>query len=143
MKKLLLLFTCTLFLLNSCSSDDENPKIDPPKSYTTITGNTYHAKSWRFSDHRTTYEVYKFNNDGTIDIVENFDSPNGELYEKGIGTYEYSHPELKLKIQSVSGCENCFNNFTATVSDDRRSFTYQVYDISIGAKRSLDFKISE
>ena len=133
MKKSLFIILCLVFL--SCSKED--------KVYTTIIGETYICKS--ASGSHSLYLIYEFTTDGKISIEERLDSETGELHDTNHGYFEYNHTELKLKIQSVPDCETpgCFNNFTASVSDDRRSFTYEIWDITIGGKRDLIFHIKE
>lgn len=122
MKKLLILLLPLLF--TTCGNDEEVNKNE--KKYNTVVGNTYTTETVLSSDKKI-YGIYEFKSDGSIVITENINSINGELYNKSIGHFEYSHPTLKLEIQSIKGCNNCFNYFTAEVSDDRRTFNYKIF----------------
>lgn len=125
----------------SCSDDSEENIQE--QFYTTIIGNTYIAKSKRISDSRPLYLIYEFKSNGEISIEERFDSETGTLYRNPVGYYEYNHPSIDLQIQSIEGCDDCFNNFTGTVSNDRKSFSYQIWDISTSSHHTLVFKIKQ
>lgn len=124
-----------------CSESEDEPLIEPP--ITTVAGHKYSAKTQRPSDARVMYRNYQFSTDGEIAIEERLDSPKGELFRDYFGYFEYTHPVLNLEIQSVPGCSDCFNNFVAQVSNDRRSFSYTIWDISIGDHRTLTFHIQD
>lgn len=141
MKKLLLLFLLMPFMFISCSSDDDNNDDDIP-DYTTIINNTYICKD-RFASNpsKVKWIIYKINSDGSIKIEERENTVNGNIYSNKIGHFEYYHPNLKLKIQSIDDCDNCFNNFEAEVSENRRIISYQIYDITSGGNRILKFHV--
>lgn len=82
-------------------------------------------------------------NDSTIDIEERMYSSDGTLKDKMKGFFNYNHPNLELKVQSISSCEECFNYFTATVSDDRKSFSYSIWDMGVSKQKTIVFKIKE
>lgn len=111
----------------------------PDSKFSSITGHTYIAANWEYSSYRTTYLLYTFNHDGTISIEERFDTPHGELYDTSKGKYKIENKNILLEIQSISDCDDCFNNFTANFDTDYKAFTYEILDISIGAKRNLLF----
>jgi len=140
MKKLLLiLFTLPFFI--ACSSSDKEEDLPEP-NYDTIIGNTYICKDRFASDHsKVKWIIYKINKDNSITIEERENTIDGNIYNNSIGFFEYEHSSLKLKIQSISGCDDCFNNFNATVSDSRRTISYEIYDISTGGKRTLKFHV--
>ncbi|WP_252639719.1 lipocalin family protein [Dysgonomonas mossii] len=108
----------------------------PSKSFTSMSGHTYIAVDWRASTHELLYLIYKFDNDGTINIERRLHEINGELYDSSVGTYEESGANVTLRIPSVG---TSYNEFTATLHNDLKSFTYQIYDISIGTRRTLLF----
>ena len=107
------------FTFLSCSGDDDWKEVTPPREYETIVGNTYvfYKLGVPF-----TYHFYTFNEDGTIDVEIRKKDLDGELESKSVGYYEYNHPIIKLKVQSIRGCDNCFNEFEAEVFDTRRKF---------------------
>lgn len=141
MKKLLYSAFVLIVGFASCSKDSEEDIQE--QSYSTIIGNTYVTKSERASDSRPLYLIYEFKSNGEITIEERLDSENGTLYGSPVGYYEYNHPSIELQIQSIEGCDDCFNNFTATVSNDRKSFSYQVWDTSTSSHRKVTFKIKQ
>lgn len=111
----------------------------PDAEFSSITGHTYIAADWQYSTHRTTYLLYTFNQDGTISIDERLDTINGELYETSKGKYKTEGTNILLEIQSIPDCDNCFNNFTASIDASYKAFTYEILDISIDTKRTLFF----
>jgi len=136
MKNKFLIFFLVLFASTSCQKrDSENEKI-----YTTVKGNTYVAESpasWEIG----MYIIYKMDSDSTIDIEERMYSADGDLKNKLKGYFNYSHPTLKLRVQSIPGCENCFNYFTANVDDDRKSFRYTIFDLGDLKDKIVEFKL--
>lgn len=111
------------FLFPSCDDDPiEKKEEKPPFRYETIVGNTYVLSDLTSP---VEYVFYTFNEDSTIDIETRERYLDGELLGKSVGYYEYNHPILKLKVNS--GCDNCFNNFEAKVSDYRRDFTIKMW----------------
>jgi hypothetical protein len=88
------------------------------KTFTSIVGHTYVAANWQYSTHRRTYEIYTFNQNGSISIEERFDNINGNLYETGYGTYRINGMDIELEINSI--CDDCFNHFTASMSMDKK-----------------------
>jgi hypothetical protein len=140
MKNKILIISLILLTFSACEKDDI--VTEEEKTYTTIKGNTYVAKSpasWESG----VYIIYKMSNDSTIDIEERMYSSDGKLKDKMKGFFKYSHPNLELKVQSISGCENCFNYFTATVADDRKSFKYTIWDMMVSKDKTIEFKIKE
>jgi len=138
MKSKILIIALILITFSSCKKDD--PVAEKEKIYTTIKGNTYVAKSpvnWESG----TYIIYKFDNDSTIDIEERMYSSDGELKNKREGFFKYNHPNLELKIQSILGCDNCFNHFTAIVADDKKSFSYEIWDMGVSENKIIEFNI--
>ena len=138
MKNKILLFALILLAFSACKKDD--PATEKEKIYTTIKGNTYIAESpasWELG----MYIIYKMGNDSTIDIEERMYSSDGALKGKTKGFFKYNHPNLELKVQSISGCEDCFNYFTATVDDNRKSFKYSIWDMGVSKHKIIEFKI--
>ncbi len=125
-------------LLFACKDDDNEPE---EIEYITIVGHTYVAEryTYSFTDERTIhlFLIYTFNKDGTIAIEERDGSETGKLRESKKGYFEYEHPVLRLKVQGI--CEDCFNNFTATVNNDKKEFSYEIF-ISYNEKETLKFK---
>ena len=141
MKKTILLIAI-IVLFTNCSKDDDN--VDKQINYTTIIGNTYITKQNLPYESRDAYRIYKMNTNGTISQEIRFDSPTGEIYQTMNGSYEYNHPSLELTIQhSIDVCSNCFNYFTANVSDDFKSFSYTIFDLPTGTNKELVFNIIE
>jgi hypothetical protein len=139
MKKNILLVLLILLIFSGCKKD--NPVVKE-KIYTTIKGNTYIAESpasWELG----IYIIYKLDNDSTIDIEERKYSADGELKNKTKGYFKYDHPTLKLTVQSIPGCDNCFNYFTATVDDDRKSFKYTIWDMMVSKEKVIEFKLKQ
>jgi hypothetical protein len=134
MKKIL--FLVFVFVGLSCS-DKEPFEEDPIIS---VAGHTYAAK-WKTIDFRTLYIIYEMSIDSTISITERLDTETGEIYDQSFGFYKYSHPELDLKVRSI--CDECFNYFTATVAEDRKSFTYEIWDLPTSKFWDLVFKIKK
>ena len=136
MKNKILVVCLILLASTSCQKrDSEDDKI-----YTTVKGNTYVAESpasWQIG----MYIIYKMDNDSTIDIEERMYSVDGDLKNKLKGYFKYTHPTLKLRVQSISGCENCFNYFTAHVDDDRKSFSYTIFDLGDLRNKIIEFKL--
>ncbi|NDV47848.1 hypothetical protein D0T49_12405 [Paludibacter sp. 221] len=136
MKKVLLITLLVIPILFT------NCKEEPEKDFTTIVGHTYVANYQNYSyaekKELNLFLTYKFNQDGTIAFEERVDSETGRLYESGKGYFEYNHPTLKLKVQSI--CDECFNNFTAKVSTDKKEFSYQIYLLSANKSITLNFK---
>jgi hypothetical protein len=136
MKNKILFVYLILLASTSChKNDSENDKI-----YTTVKGNTYVAESpasWEIG----MYIIYKMDKDSTIDIEERMYSADGDLKNKFKGYFKYTHPTLKLRVQSISGCENCFNYFTANVDDDRKSFRYTIFDFGDMKDKIIEFKL--
>ena len=138
MKNKILVIALILLAFASCKKDDS--VVDKEKIYTTVKDNIYMAESpasWELG----VYIIYKMGKDSTIDIEKRMYSVNGELKSKAKGFFNYTHPTLKLKVQSISGCENCFNDFTATVGDDRKSFKYSIWDMGVSKNKIIEFKI--
>lgn len=136
MKNKILVIAMILLTFAACKKDD--PVVE--KIYTTIKGNTYIAESpasWEVG----MYIIYKMDNDSSIDIEERMYSVNGDLKSKMKGYFKYKHPTLELRVQSITGCENCFNYFTAAVDDDRKSFKYSIYDMGVSKNKIMEFKI--
>jgi len=133
----------TLLLLSlviySCS------KEEPEKEITSIVGHKYVANYKRLFIYRkkdlNLFLIYRFGNDGVISIEERLDSENGKLYETNFGFFEYNHPVLDLQINS--GCEECFNYFTANVSDNKKEFSYEIYVLSYNKNVTLEFKMKD
>jgi hypothetical protein len=138
MKQIITLLLLSI-ILYSCS------KEEPEKEITSIVGHRYVANYERYSytEKRdiNLFLIYSFGNDGVISIEERLDSENGTLYETNIGYFEYNHPVLELKINS--GCEECFNYFTANVSDDKKDFSYSIYVLSYNKNVTLEFKLKD
>lgn len=111
----------------------------PEAEFSDLVGHVYAATDWLSSSHQTIYITYSFKQDGTIDIEHRYEGRKGELYSTTKGKYETESSKLLLAIQSIQDCDDCFNNFEATISADKKSFTYEVYDVSIGKKRTLMF----
>jgi hypothetical protein len=136
MKNKILVVCLILLASTSCQKHDS----EDDKTYTSVKGNTYTAESpasWQIG----TYIIYKLDNDSTIDIEERMYSVDGDLKNKSKGYFKYTHPTLKLRIQSISGCENCFNYYTATVNDDKKSFRYTIFDLGDSKNKIIEFKI--
>lgn len=129
-----------LFIVVSLSNCQKGENIaEKEKIYTTIKGNTYIAESpasWELG----MFIIYKMDNDSTIDIENRMYSVNGDLKSKTKGYFKYNHPTLELKV-GEPGCNNCFNYFTATVTDDRKSFKYSIYDMGVSKDKIIEFKI--
>ena len=141
MKNTILLFTI-IILFTNCSKDEDEPNNS--KTYTTIVGNTYSAKSNKSYNSRDAYLIYKMNTNGTISQEIRFDSSTGEIYQTMNGSYVYNYPSLELTVQhSIDLCPDCFNNFTATVDNNFKSFSYTVFDLSTGTNKELLFNIIE
>lgn len=140
MRSKILIISLILLTFSACQKDDI--VTEEEKTYTTIKGNTYVAESpasWELG----VYIIYKMSNDSTIDIEERMYSSDGTLKDKMKGFFNYNHPNLELKVQSISSCEECFNYFTATVSDDRKSFSYSIWDMGVSKQKTIVFKIKE
>ena len=138
MKNKILVLALILLAFATCKKDD--PVAEKERIYTTIKGNTYIAESpasWELG----MYIIYKMSNDSTIDIEERMYSSDGALQDKKKGFFKYNHPKLELKVQSISGCEGCFNYFTATVEDNRKIFKYSIYDMGVSKNKIIEFKI--
>lgn len=141
MKKTILLIAI-IALFTNCSKDDEND--DTQINYTTIIGNTYITKQNLPYESRDAYRIYKMNTNGTISQEIRFDSPTGEIYQTMNGSYVYNYPSLELTVQhSIDLCSDCFNNFTATVDNDFKSFSYTIFDLPTGTNKELVFNIVE
>lgn len=108
----------------------------PIESFISLSGHTYIAADWRASTHELLYLIYEFNTDGTFKIQERLNGIDGELYDSSTGTYKQSGTNIAIEIPTVG---TSYNEFTATLHSDLKSFTYQVYDVSIGSKRTLMF----
>lgn len=126
--------------LTACEKKEILP--EKGKTYTTIKGNTYVAES-PASYEMGLYIIYKMSNDSTILIEERMHSADGMLKDKKKGFFKYKHPNLELQVQSITGCEDCFNYFTATVDDDRKSFSYSIWDMPVSKFKTIIFKIKE
>ncbi|RHJ92590.1 hypothetical protein [Parabacteroides bouchesdurhonensis] len=111
----------------------------PDGEFSDLAGHIYAAADWLPSSHQTIYVTYYFKLDGTIEIEHRYEGREGQLYSKTKGKYKTEASKLLLTIQSIQDCDDCFNNFDATISIDKKSFTYEVYDVSIGKKRILMF----
>jgi hypothetical protein len=138
MKNIILVVCLILLVSSACQKHDSNTEKE--KIYTTLKGNTYVAESpasWELG----MFIIYKMDNDSTIDIEERMYSVDGDLKDKSKGYFKYTHPTLKLRVQSISGCDNCFNYFTATVDDDRKSFRYSIFDLGDLKNKIIEFKI--
>ena len=138
MKNIILVVSLLLLTFLACKKDD--PIAEKEIIYTTIKSNTYIAESpasWELG----MFIIYKMDNDSTIDIEERMYSVDGDLKRKTIGYFKYIHPTLELRVQSISGCEKCFNYFTATVDDDRKSFKYSIWDMVVSKEKTIEFKI--
>ena len=132
-----ILIVCLILMASSACQKHDSEK---DKIYTTVKGNTYVAESpasWEVG----MYIIYKMDNDSTIDIEERMYSVDGDLKNKLKGYFKYTHPTLKLRVQSIPGCENCFNYFTATVDDDRKSFRYTIFDLGDLKDKIIEFKL--
>lgn len=108
----------------------------PSESFTSFRGHTYIAVDWIASTHGLLYLIYKFNEDGSIEIEERKNSVDGELYDSSVGLYSYKEDALVLEIPSIG---TSYNEFWADLHSDYKSFTYLIYDISIGKDRTLFF----
>ena len=132
----------TILLFTNCSKNEDEQNNS--KTYTTIVGNTYSAKSIRSYDSRDAYLIYKMNTNGTISQEIRLDSSTGEVYQtRTNGSYVYNYPSLELKLQSITDCPDCFNNFTATVDNDFKSFSYTIFDLPTLSNKKLLFNIME
>lgn len=140
MKSNILILLLILMSFLACNKDEDNTLIENDKTYTSIKGNTYVAES-PASLELGIYVIYKFSNDSTIDIEERMNSTDGTLKDKKKGYFKYNHPNLELKVQSI--CEDCFNYFTATVDDNRKSFNYSIWDMPISKYKTIVFEIKE
>ena len=117
MKKALLFSIAVIAILMSCGSDDG--KDVAGSELTSVVGHSYSAMN--FND----CLIYTFNSNGSLSIEERSGSEEGTLKDSSVGKYSVSVLTLNLDIPSVKGCEDCFNHFTATISRDYRSFSYE------------------
>jgi hypothetical protein len=140
MKKILFILMVAIMFME-CKKNDEK-KTEQEKEYTTIVGYTYIANHYVYSfiedKVRHIFLIYTFDQNGAITIEERYDSETGELIELKKGRFEYNHPVLKLEIQSI--CEDCFNYFTANVSEDKKEFSYEIFT-NLSKKEILVFKV--
>lgn len=119
MKKALLFSIAVIAILMSCGSDDGNDVTG--SELTSVVGHSYSAMN--FND----CLIYTFNSDGSIRVEKRSGSESGSLEAEGTGRYSVSGLTMKLDVPSSlpNLCEDCFNHFTATISSDYRSFSYE------------------
>lgn len=127
----IILLTFPLLFL-SCDEDPIDDKEEKPSyKYETIVGNTFvhigHLESYEHPYYSKKYIFYTFNEDESIDIEMRAGYLDGEIIDQCMGYYEYNHPVLKLKVQTDSKCENCFNTYEVKVDDYRRNFTIKYW----------------
>lgn len=135
------IFVIFLISIAFYSCKEDNSLLDN-KVYTTVKGNTYVAQStasWELG----MYIIYKMDNDSTIDVEERMYSVDGELKNKSKGYFKFKYPVLELRVQSITGCDDCFNFFTATVNSDLKSFNYSIWDMGASKNKIMLFKIKK
>lgn len=126
MKKFLtLLLFVTLFV--SCSSDDNNDNNGPETPKTeSLKGQSFYSFLRIENDlaEGTTYDVYRvftFTSDKEVTEHTAKGSADGDTLFIHKGTYTYTHPDLKIKIDE----DGFFMDATVKINDAKNEFSYK------------------
>lgn len=131
-KTFLMLFL--IALITGCSSED----LPDPVKLGTETQKFWAHQGLDYSGNDI-YLIYTFDKAGNFDIEERNKSKNGTKIRSYYGKYVHKYPELDLEIFYSADCPDCSNKFTATIIDEKGSFTYTIYDMVSGKNKDLKF----
>lgn len=111
----------------------------PKELFTSLVNHCYVAANEGTITYHPIFEYYTFDTDSTIRVEQRDWEMNGTIISTRKGKYTIEGGNLKLKIQSIADCETCYNNFTASLSPDLKSFIYEYYNIAKGKSIPLFF----